>query len=173
MLRRQGWNTNNILCMGADYTYADALKGFNFRWNEWADSVETILHGIIDQIEELDISYDDYLTLVSHLASYPARPALPAADSQEMSARLLSGVWNEWADMVERVVVVLKWAIDHSAPLSREEQMLWDGGPLDLTLDLSSRDLPPMRMAALLRKMLKDGTVACDELAGSMKNLCL
>ena len=159
--------------MGADYTYADALTDFTFLWNEWADSVETILHGMIDQIEALDISYDDYLTLVSQLASYPARPALPTADSQEISARLLSGVWNEWADVVEKVVVVMKWAIDHSTPLPREEQMLWDGGPLDFNLDLSSRDLPPMRMAALLRKMLRDDTVACDELADSVENLCL
>lgn len=173
MPRRQGWNTDDILCMGDDYTYADAAKEIIFLWNEWADSVETILYGMVDQVEELDISYDDYCNIVRRFASYPARPVLPAADSPNMSDSLLSGVWDEWADVVERIADDVKWAIDHSVPLPREEQMMRAGGLVNFSLDLSNQDLPPMHMAAHLRKMLRDGTVARDELTDFMESLSL
>ena len=171
MPRRQGWNTDDILCMGDDYTYADAAKEITFLWNEWADSVEDTLHGIIDQMEECNISYHDYLNLVGQFASYPARPALPAVDSQDDS--LLSGVWNQWADAIERIHGDMKRAISHSVPLPREEQMLCAGRPSDFGQGLSNQDPSPMHMAAHLRKMLRDGTVARDKLADSMKDLSI
>lgn len=164
MPRRQGWNTDDILCMGDDYTFADAAKEIMFLWNEWADSVEDILRGMIDQMEECNISYHDYLSLVRQFASYPARPAFPTVDSDS----LLSGVWNKWADAIESIHGDMKQAINHSIPLPREDQMLCAGQPIDFSLDP-----PPMYMAAHLRKMLRDGTVARDELADSMEDLSI
>lgn len=159
--------------MGDDYSYADAVKEIIFLWNEWADSVEKILLGMINQMEELDVSYDDYLNFVRQLASYPARPVLPAADSEDMSDKLISVVWNEWADVVERIVSDMKRAIDHSVPLPREEQMPCAGEPVDFSLDLSNQHPPPMHMAAYLRKMLRDGTVTRDGLTDFMEDLNL
>ena len=172
MPRRQGWNTDDILCMGNDYTYADAATEIFFLWNEWADSVETILYGLVDQIEELDVSYDDYLNLVRQFTSYPTRPLLPAADSPTISDSLLSGVWNEWADVVERIVDDVKGAIDRSVPLPREEQTMCAGGLVNFSPDPSNQDLP-MLVAARLRKMLRDGTVARDEMIDFMGSLSL
>lgn len=173
--RRQRWNTDDILCMGDDYTYADAAKEIVWLWNEWADSAEDVLCGIIDQMEEVDVSYDDYLDFVRQLASYPARPALPAAaaDAQNTSDRPLSGVWNEWADVVERIVDEMKRAVDRSVPLPREQRTLCAGRAFDFSLDLSNQDPPPMHMAAHLREMLRDGTVSRDELAEFMEDLSL
>ena len=159
--------------MGDDYTFADAAKEIIYLWNEWADSVEDILRGTIDQMEECDISYHDYLSLVRQFSSYPARPALPAVDSQDMSDSLLSGVWNKWADAIERIHGDMKQAINHSVPLPREEQMLCAGQPIEFSLALSNQDPPPMYMAAHLRNMLRDGTVARDELADSMEHLSI
>lgn len=173
MLRRQEWNTDDILCMGNEDTYADAAKEIIPLWNEWADSVETILHGMINQMEELDISYDDYLTSVRQLASYPARPALPTAESQDKSDRPLNDIWNEWADIVESILEHMKRTVDQGHPLPREEQILCAGVPIEFSLDLSNQDPPPMHMAAHLRKMLQDATVARDELAGFMEILSL
>lgn len=163
MPRRQGWNTNDILCMGNDYTYADAVKEIRYLWNEWANSVELILHGLIDQMERLHISYTDYLNLVRQLASYPARPA---SESQHISDSLLSGVWNEWADVVQSVYEEMERVSERSIPLPPcEEQMLY----VDEYVDLSKQNLPPaMYMAAHLRKMLRERTDARDELADFM-----
>lgn len=171
MPRRQGWNADDILPMGADYTYAEAAKEIMFLWNEWADSAENILHKMIDHMEESDISYDDYLTLVRQLAAYPKRPLLPAANFHERPGNLLGRVWNEWADAVERLVNDMKRAIERSVPLPREEQVLCADGPIDFSLDLSNQHPPPMHMAAHLRKMLIDGTVARDELVDFIEDL--
>ena len=173
MPRRQGWNTDDILCMGDDYTYADAAKEIMFLWDEWADSVEKILHGMIDQMEELDISYGDYLNFLKQLASYPTRPALPAAHSHTMSDSFPSDVWHEWADAIESIHDDMKRAIDHSVPLPRGAQVLCAGQATDSGLHLSNQSLSPMHMAAFLRKMLQDRTVARDGLADFMLNLSI
>ena len=167
---RQAWNTSDILCMGDDYTYADAAKEITLLWKEWADSVELNLHGMIKQMEELNISYDDYLNLVRQLVTYPARPA---ADHQILSNELLSDLWSRWADVVEKIAVDMRRAIERSVPLPREEQVLSVGEPMDFSLDLSNQEPPPMHMAAHLRKMLWDGTVAREELADYMEVLDL
>ena len=172
-LRRQEWNTDDILCMSNEDTCADAAKEIILLWNEWADSVETILHGMINQMEELDISYDDYLTSVRQLASYPARPALPTAESQDTSDTLLNDIWNEWADIVESILEHMKKTVDQGLPLPREEQMLCAGVSIDFSLDPSNQDPPPMHMAAHLRKMLQDATVTREELTGFMEILSL
>ena len=160
--------------MGDDFTYADALKEIIYLWNEWADTVENILRGMINQIEELDIAYDDYLTLVRQFASYPARPPLLAAPDLQVSPDIyVSTVWNAWADRVEKVVTDVRRVIAHSGPLPREEQGMREGDLVDFSLDLSKQDPSPMHMAAHLRKMLGDGTVVRDELADVMEDLRL
>ena len=78
MPRRQRWNTDDILCMGDDFTHADAVKEITFLWNEWADSAENILRAMIDQMEDRAVSRDDGRTLAARVSAYPARPALPA-----------------------------------------------------------------------------------------------
>ena len=160
--------------MGDDFTYADALREIIYLWNEWADTAENILRGMINQMEELDITYDNYLTLVRQLASYPARPALQATtDSQIMPDVFVSGVWNAWADVVEKVVNDMKRVIAHSVPLPWDEQGMREDDLVNFSLDLSNQDPSPMHMAAHLRKMLGDGTVARDKLADVMENLRL
>ena len=160
--------------MGDDFTHADALNEIIYLWNEWADTVEDILRGMINQIEELDITYDDYLTLVRQFASYPARPPLLAtADLRVNPDNYVSCVWNAWADKVENVVNVMQQSIAHGVPLPREEQGMLEGDLVDFSLDLSKHDLSPMHIAAHLRKMLGDGTVARDDLADVMEDLRL
>ncbi len=119
-------------------------------------------------MEELKISYDDYLSLVRRFAVYPARPA---ADSPDLSDEVLHGIWNEWADVVESIVVEMRWAIAHSVPLPRDEQVACVGKDADFSLDLSNQELTPVHMAAHLREMLRDGTVGRDELVGFMEGL--
>ena len=167
--------TDDFFCMCDDNTYADATREIAPLWNEWADDVENILHRMIDQMEQLSISYDDYLTLVAHLATYPARPALPstAPQSHEDSNRRLIDAWNAWADVVESIANDMTRAIVHSVPLPREQQMLGAGGPFDFSLDLSKQDPPPMHVAAHMREMLRDGTVAREGLADLMEDLCI
>ena len=160
--------------MGDDFTYADALKEILYLWNEWADTVENILRGMINQIEEVDITYDDYLILVRQLASYPARPPLLTTTDLRVNPDIyVSCVWNAWADRVEKVVNDMKRVIAHSVPLPREEQGMREGDLVDFSLDLSKQDPSPMHMAAHLRKMFKDGTVARDDLADVMEDLKL
>ncbi|KAM0793922.1 hypothetical protein BDR22DRAFT_827384 [Usnea florida] len=174
MPRRQAWDTADILCMGDDFTYADALKEIIYLWNEWADTVENILRGMIDQLEELDFTYDDYLTLVRQLALYPARPPLQAATDLRVDPDIyVSCVWNAWADRVEKVVNDMRRVIAHSVPLPREEQGMREGDLVDFSLDLSKQDPSPMHMAAHLRKVLGDGTVTRDDLADVMEDLRL
>ncbi|CAF9936836.1 hypothetical protein IMSHALPRED_010920 [Imshaugia aleurites] len=175
MLQRQWGITDDIFCMCDDNTFADATREIAPLWNEWADDVENTIHRMIDQMEELSISYDDYLTLVAHLATYPARPALPstAPQSHEDSNRRLIDAWNAWADVVESIANDMTRAIVHSVPLPREQQMLGAGGPFDFSLDLSKQDPPPMHVAAHLREMLRDGTVAREGLADLMEDLCI
>ena len=160
--------------MGEDFTHADALKEIIYLWNEWADTVEDILRGMINQIEELEITYDDYLTLVRQFASYPARPPLLAATDLRVNPDVyVSTVWNAWADRVEKVVNHMQRSIAHSVPLPREEQGMLEGDLVDFSLHLSKHDLSPMHIAAHLRKLLGDGTVARDELADVMEDLRL
>ena len=167
---RQAWETHDILRMRDEHADADAFTKISFLWNEWADSVELILRKMINQIEELKISYDDYLTLVKQFVTYPARPTsgFPIlADEQ------LNRLWNKWADVVESMVTDMKRAIEHSVPLPREEQMVSADEPMDFSLDMSKQDLPPMHMAAHLRQMLQDGTVGRYGLCGSMEDLSI
>ena len=160
--------------MGSDFTHVDAMNEIIYLWNEWADTVENILRGMINQIEELDIAYDDYLTLVRQLASYPARPALLATAELRVEPDVyVSCVWNAWADVIEKVVNDMRRVIDRSVPLPREEQGMREGDLVDFSLDLSNQDPSPMHMAAHLRKMLGDGTVARDDLADVMEDLKL
>lgn len=173
MPTRQVWDADNSLNIGADHTYAETAKETTvLSWNEWADSAESILHDMINHIEESDISYDAYLTLIRHLAAYPKRPVLPDVDNQEEPDSLI-GAWSEWADAVERVVHDMKRAIEHSVPLPREEQMLCADEPIDFSLDLSNQHPPPMHMAAHLRMMLMDGTGARDGLADFIEELSI
>ncbi len=116
-------------------------------------------------MEELKISYDDYLSLVRRFAVYPARPAA------DLSDEVLDGVWNEWADVVESIVVEMRWAIAHSVRLPRDEQVVCVSECVDFSLDLSNQELTPLHMAAHLREMLRDGTVGRDELVGFMEDL--
>ena len=156
--------------MGDDYAYTDAFTKISFLWNEWADSVELILRKMIKQMEELKISYDDYLTLVRQFVTYPARPTSGCpilADEQ------LNRLWNEWADVVESMVTDMKRAIEHSVPVPREEQMVSADEAMDFSLDMSKQDLPPMHMAAHLRQMLRDGTIGRKGLSDSMQDLSI
>lgn len=158
--------------MGDDFTHADAVKEITFLWNEWADSAENVLRAMIDQMEDRAVSHDDSRTLAARLSAYPARPALPAVGSHDVSGGRLNGVWNAWADAVEMIGGDMKRVIDRSVPLPREEQMFRaGGGPVGFGLGLANRHPPPVHVAAHLRTALRDRTVACDGLADFMEFL--
>ena len=166
--RRQVWNTNNSLCIGDDDTCADAVKEITSLWNEWADSTELLLHGMINQLEELVVSYADYIYLSRRLATYPARPA---AESQDLSDETLSDMWNNWADAVEIIFHDLKRQVARGVPLPSKEEMQCAKERVDFRLALLSQGPPPTHTAAILRKMLRDRARAGDELADVMENL--
>ena len=166
--RRQVWNTNNSLCIGDDDTCVDVVKEITFLWNEWADSTELLLHGMINQLEDLVVSYADYIYLSRRLASYPARPA---AESQDPSDETLSDVWNNWADAVEIIFHDLKRTVERGVPLPSKEEMLCASERVDSRLVLLSQGPPPTHMAAILRKMLRNRARARNELADAMGTL--
>ena len=94
-----------------------AIKEVYDTWNAWADCVEKLFQQVGDQMEDLEISEDEYITFVHMLASHPARPARrPLEDLTEhedwfkrtMPLRYLTyldGLWNKYADELEKTYV--------------------------------------------------------------------
>ena len=56
--------------------FFDIAKTLTDNWNAWTDCVEKVFQQMGDQIEDLEVSDDEYISFVRLFASHPARPTL-------------------------------------------------------------------------------------------------
>lgn len=92
------------------------IKDVYDTWNAWANCAEKVFQQMGHQMEELEVSEDEYISFVHMLASHPARPTRRPLEMTEhgdwfvrdMPHRYLTyihGLWIEYADKLEKIYV--------------------------------------------------------------------
>lgn len=115
----------------------------------------------MDHLESRDIPSEEYKGFVWQLATYSARPTLLGEMIPETQDRLLSGVWNGWADEVEKIFFDMKKALAQSRPQAKETWTDCDGDSLDMVMSrlrLGSPAPPPIHWITIMRAMLRGPT---------------
>ena len=86
-------------------------------WNAWTDCVEKVFQQMCDQLEDLEVSDDGYISFVRLFASHPARPTLqPLREITDHEDDLMRSIphrylahvqdlWSAYADRLEKTYV--------------------------------------------------------------------
>lgn len=92
----------------------DAINETMYTWNAWADCVEKVFRHTGDQIKDLKVSEDEYISFIHRFASHPARPTQrPLEELTEHEKRFirtlperylthLHTLWIAYADKLEK-----------------------------------------------------------------------
>ena len=95
----------------------DSAQSLTSAWNAWTDCVEKVFQQMGDQLEDLEVSDDGYISFVRLFASHPARPTLqPLREITEHEDDLmrtmphrylahLQDLWTAYADRLENTYV--------------------------------------------------------------------
>ena len=94
----------------------DSAKTLMDTWNAWTDCVEKVFQQMGDQLEDLEVSDDGYISFVRLFASHPPRPTPQPLrkitehedDLRTMPHRYLAhlqDLWTAYADRLEKTYV--------------------------------------------------------------------
>lgn len=96
---------------------SESIRGVMDTWNAWADCAEKVFQQMGDQIEELEVADDEYISFIRMFASHAARPTQrPLENTTEHEAWFtrtmphrylthLDGLWTAYADKLEETHV--------------------------------------------------------------------
>ena len=86
-------------------------------WNAWTDCIEKVFQQMGDQLEDLEVSDDGYISFIRLFASHPARPTLqPLREITDHEGNLvrtmpqrylahLQDLWIAYADSLEKTYI--------------------------------------------------------------------
>ena len=103
--------------MNRGANFFDSAKTLTDTWNAWTDCVEKVFQQMGDQLEDLEVSDDEYISFVRLFASHPARPTpqppRQITEHEDDSMRTtphrylahLQDLWTAYADRLEKTYI--------------------------------------------------------------------